>query len=292
MVSFFIKKFEELDYSDIESLVSEGVPESHSLDYKEDYPRKLSKVLTSFANATGGYIVLGIKEEKINGKNTGRPKEILGIKREDHETRITNILISNSQPIIIPKVLAIKVPSSEKDVVIIKIKESYEPIMETYTYRFYIRINDQSLPADYSIVKKLFNNEIYQTEKRIQKIFNFIKDLFKKMTIMSKQKHGVYIAYEICLDGLDCKTEEANDQTQREIFEFGNIMLVFKDDLKYFGSNEDLPLSFYFGRYIIKQNRFLECLAQFAPPDSQRLFPQILSDLKKYCKKYFAIDLN
>lgn len=91
MVSFFIKKFEELDYSDIKSLVSEGVPESHSLDYKEDYTRKLPKVLTSFANATGGYILLGIKEERIDDKKTGRPKEVLGIKREDHETRITNI---------------------------------------------------------------------------------------------------------------------------------------------------------------------------------------------------------
>lgn len=96
--------------------------------------------------------------------------------------------------------ISIDIPDTNKAVVVIKIKESLEPIMDTPSNRFYIRINDQSLPADYGIVKTLFNKEIYQTEKRIQRIFDIIKQFLGEMVIRSSQRRSEKIAYEICLN--------------------------------------------------------------------------------------------
>jgi predicted HTH transcriptional regulator len=290
--SFFTKDFEDVQYSDIQALVINEVRESYIVDYKEDYPKQLAKVLISFANASGGFAILGIKEVRENGKNTGIPKEILGISREDHKIKITNIVVSHSQPVIIPKVKVFQIPGIDKDLVLIKIDESFEPIMETNKRIFPIRINDQSLPADYSIVKKLFNKETYQVQKRIQKNYNIIKEFFNAMKIVSKQKVPHKQAYQICLKQLDYGDLEAHQKTKREIFEFQNVLLIFKDDLKYFGANDFTPISFYFNRYTIKQNGFVECLEGFIPENDQDLFPQILNDIKEFSKRYFSIDLN
>ncbi len=290
--SFFTKRFDDIQYSDIQALVTYEVRESYIIDYKENYPKQLAKVLISFANASGGFVIIGIKEMKENGKNTGIPEDIVGINKEDHETKITNIVISHSQPVIIPKVKVFDIPSSDKEIVFIKINESLEPIMETNKRVFPIRINDQSLPADYSIVKKLFNKEVYQVQKRIQKIFNIIKDFFNKMKIVSKQSVKLDQAYEICLEQVDCINDEAKKKTQREIIEFIKMLQIFKDDLKYFGASDSNPISFYLKRYTLRQNRFIECLHGFIPINDQDLFPQILNDLKNFSKIYFSIDLE
>ena len=292
--SIFKKKFKETEYSDIEALVINKIRESHNIDYKENYPNKstkLAKVLISFANASGGFIIIGIRELKANGKNTGIPDEIIGVDKIDHETKITNILASNSQPTIIPKIKVFEIPNTHKDLILTKIKESIDPIMNSRTNRFPIRINDQSLPADYSIVNKLFHKETYQVKKRINKIFQIIEDFFNKLKVVSVGRRGKYHTYQICLKDLDSNNEETHTKTQREIVEFTSILIVFKEDLKYFGSKESTPTSFYFGRYIIKQNNFIECLDPFQPNSTQNLFSNIISDLKEFSKKYFSIIL-
>jgi len=198
-LSFFEKKIENLEYIDIDNLVCiNKIPESYNLDYKVDYPKneKLAKLMCSFANASGGYIIVGIEEVRVNNKNTGVPDKIIGVDKADHTTKITNIAISHSQPKIVPSVKTIEIVSDPgKVVVIIKIEESIEPIMyysknDSDSNKFFIRINDKKQPADYSILKKLFYKENYlkrmeifqeevrkeQTEFIFHKLGKFYKD--------------------------------------------------------------------------------------------------------------------
>ena len=94
-MSFFINEIEDLTYIDIESLVTDSIPESSSLEYKSSMiePIKLAKVMTAFANGTGGNIVVGIKELLDNNRNkTGLPESIEGIPKEDYVSRIKVII--------------------------------------------------------------------------------------------------------------------------------------------------------------------------------------------------------
>ncbi len=183
-LSFFEKKIENLEYIDIYNLACiNKIPESYNLDYKVNYPKneKLAKLMLSFANASGGYIIIGIEELRVNNKNTGLPDKIIGIDKADHTTKITNITISHSQPKIVPSVKTVELGSNpDKVVVVIKIEESIEPIMyysknDSDSNKFFIRINDKKQPADYSILKKLFHKENYLERMKI-----FEEDILKE----------------------------------------------------------------------------------------------------------------
>lgn len=182
-LSFFEKEVENISYSDLQKLVEiDKIPESYNLDYKLEYPKgnKLPKLIIALANATGGYIIIGVEEEKLNNKNTGIPKKIVGIEKADHMSKITNIILSHSQPKIVPSINQIAFPTdSNKVVVVIKVYEALEPIMyysknDSDSNKWFIRINDKIEPADYSILKKLFYKENY-LERMKRNVENEIK---------------------------------------------------------------------------------------------------------------------
>lgn len=81
------KKIEDISQEDIENLVSDAVPESKTLEYKEkllggsDGERKeFLADISSVANASGGDIIYGIAEQRdANGKPTGIPEKVVGL---------------------------------------------------------------------------------------------------------------------------------------------------------------------------------------------------------------------
>jgi len=176
--NFFQKRLKDIEFSDIENLVKNQVPESFDLDYKEDYPsnKNLAKLMIGLSNASGGYIIIGVKCKQ----DTNIPEVITGIERREHSTKITQIAYSNSQPHICPKIQVFpheNIP--EKDVVIIKMNEAIEPIMLIQGNKFPIRINDKVEYADQSLVKKLFSK---------RNIFNKIEEIKTQMTSLEEEK--------------------------------------------------------------------------------------------------------
>lgn len=158
---FTNKNFSEISLEDIEKLIVEEIRESNELEYKSDYGRRqegLAQEIIALANTEGGYIILGIDEIRINNKNTGIPSEIVGVVRMDHETRITDIAISNSRPKIVPLIRVFKLDfdDNDKDIVVIQIKKSKEPIMFTKKKNYYHRVNDKKSPADHEWVSQRF----------------------------------------------------------------------------------------------------------------------------------------
>lgn len=55
------------------------VREGLKVDYKEDFPKDLPKLITAFANSHGGIVLIGVKADK----ETNEPIEICGIDLED-----------------------------------------------------------------------------------------------------------------------------------------------------------------------------------------------------------------
>ena len=87
MIQIFGKKIDDLQRSDINRLLENGIPESRQLDYK----RKLSIAnssekkefladISAFNNTNGGIIIFGITEKKDqHNNNTGIPDQITPI---------------------------------------------------------------------------------------------------------------------------------------------------------------------------------------------------------------------
>lgn len=75
------KPWVQITKEDIESLVAESVPESHTLDYKQELPDESPKAkldfltdVVAFANASGGDLIFGVRERRVEGKPTAVPE--------------------------------------------------------------------------------------------------------------------------------------------------------------------------------------------------------------------------
>lgn len=227
------KLLRNIKIQDIQSLVDNQIPESYDIDYKQDYPnnKKLAKLIIAFANASGGYIILGIKEKRITDPNSGKekktgiPEKIIGINKGDHSIKITQIILAHSQPKIIPQVHFFGF-SQDKDLVIIKINEAVEPIMYYHSNdkdsnKFFIRINDKIEPADQPLLKKLFSyRPFYQEIHKIHStIFEYQDDIYR---IYEAGRQGriyillglIVIPFNKNLQILDLNSEEVEEFIQ------------------------------------------------------------------------------
>lgn len=103
------KDFDSIDASDIDALVENGVYESKTLEYKEKLPggtdsekKEFLADVSSFANASGGDIIYGIKAAvDDNGKNTGAPESvhtIVGINVDEAKLRLEQTIRSGLAP--------------------------------------------------------------------------------------------------------------------------------------------------------------------------------------------------
>ncbi|MBW4421210.1 MAG: ATP-binding protein [Myxacorys californica WJT36-NPBG1] len=81
------RPFDSIGKDDIESLISNNIPESRTLEYKEALPgnadddkREFLADVSSFANASGGTLIYGVREQRDgSGKTTGFPESIVGL---------------------------------------------------------------------------------------------------------------------------------------------------------------------------------------------------------------------
>jgi hypothetical protein len=155
----FYKSFESISYSDIEDLVvTRKERESINLDYKKileynDNARiELAKDVTAFANSAGGWMIIGV-DEKTN-EIAGVEKAINAQKAEDW---LSNVIVSNTDPIISPRIKLIDIPGSEKAVILIHAEESAnKPHMVKKKNQYYVRHNTTNDPANHFEVRDMF----------------------------------------------------------------------------------------------------------------------------------------
>lgn len=155
----FNKPLAEVSYDDLQNIIEvQKTEEGVNLDYKKEIgspdraKKELAKDVSAFANSQGGYLIIGVSNDK----------QILGIDKLINGRPviewINQILSTNVTPTIIyqdPK--QIEIPNTDRVVIVIHIPESMsKPHMLTEEYSYYIRINDSSKPANHYLVRDMF----------------------------------------------------------------------------------------------------------------------------------------
>lgn len=107
------KAANEITEADLQSLIDDGIGEGTTIDYKESLygsadedKREFLFDVSSFANAAGGYLILGVKEEG------GLPTDLVGLENldaDDVKLRFENMLRDSMKPRI-PGVTMAEVP--------------------------------------------------------------------------------------------------------------------------------------------------------------------------------------
>ncbi|MDD2755346.1 MAG: ATP-binding protein [Methanothrix sp.] len=164
------KRYDQITKEDIEVLISNEIGESRTLDYKEQLPgrkdndkKEFLADISSFANASGGYILYGISEKRSpDGKKTGLPEIAQGLADIiiDEEIRRMDGLIING---IEPRIIGVRIRAIDGflkgPIIIIFIPKSWNsPHMVTLqtTSRFYSRNNAGKYPLDLMEIRSAF----------------------------------------------------------------------------------------------------------------------------------------
>lgn len=177
------KSLEAITEADLQALIENQVVERKTIEYKRDPPGRgdgdkesLCAHVSSFANSSGGDIILG-----IDAKN-GVPREITGVSLEDldqEKLRLENALITGIEPRV-PFNLGVISVEGGKYVIIIRVRKSWNgPHRVSKTHKFYGRTSSGRYALDVGELRTAFNLSVEVVEKirdfraeRIAKIYS------------------------------------------------------------------------------------------------------------------------
>jgi hypothetical protein len=154
------KALDLITEADLQQLVADAVAEGKSIEYKASLPdnthegrREFLADVSSFANAAGGHLIFGIREEN------GVPADVCGIPDADVDAQLLqleNVIRDSIEPRI-PGLTMQPVPlSTEGIALVIRIPHSWaQPHVVSYRrhWRFYSRNSAGKYPLDVSEVR-------------------------------------------------------------------------------------------------------------------------------------------
>lgn len=157
------KRFEHIDFNDIQSLVNNKMPEGKMLEYKlelkissDSEKKEFLYDVSSFANSSGGDIIFGIKD---NGK--GEPVSVVNLNLENGDAIILQIeeLIRTGVNPRIPNIKIKLISDQEDTILLLRIPKSYlAPHQVTIrgTDKFYSRGTNGKFKLDVNELRDLF----------------------------------------------------------------------------------------------------------------------------------------
>ncbi len=190
------KSFLECSIEDLKGILDDqDYRESECLDYKKSFtileiPKskkdavneakaEFRKDVCAFANAQGGYLIYGIKED---GKAV--PHELVGITIEDNNTDAFENTVKNTLQTVFPRVPRFEtayIPFGDKYIVILYIHHDlfspYVFLENNNDYRVFKRVGSSTKVASYAEMKTMFSQSI-TLEKEIERYRKERIDLF------------------------------------------------------------------------------------------------------------------
>ncbi len=231
------KNFNEITKTDIDFLVDNKISEVKTLEYKEKLPgsqdsdkKEFLADISSFANASGGDVIYGIKEAKNKeGKKTGEPEKVVpiqGITADEAKLQIEELIRNGIEPRMPVQIKTFNGYSADHKgfVILIRIPQSFaSPHMVKFknTSRFYCR----NSAGKYQLDVQEIRNAFLSTDSQAERIQNFLKDRLAK--IMAKET-PVSLAAEnrLVLHILPLNSFLNNQRVQ--MHSYGNLTLDFR----------------------------------------------------------------
>jgi hypothetical protein len=146
-----------LEREDLDTLVRNEIPEGLYIEYKEDFPANLAKIVASFANTFGGWILIGVNARNPHNLPESFPGiELAGGPKE----RFRHICRDGINPVPLFTSKILELPGSPgRGVLVARIEESGYPPHITKDGRIYRRNGEGSDPVpetDRYILDRLF----------------------------------------------------------------------------------------------------------------------------------------
>lgn len=155
------KSFEKITLSDLQSLVDNEVLESKYIEYKQSLPgnadaekREFLRDVSSFANAAGGDLIYGIREEDRI------PAEVCGVDIQDIDgarLRLEDIIRYGIEPRI-PGVVIHPIVEGERKVILVRVPKSWTSphVVKFKEWKFYTRDSSGKHSLDVGELKSAF----------------------------------------------------------------------------------------------------------------------------------------
>ncbi|ABO50576.1 putative transcriptional regulator [Desulforamulus reducens MI-1] len=157
MINPFGKPIEQLEEEDLDKLIEAETSEGIYVEYKEDFPTHLAKIVASFANTFGGWILIGVDARNPRNVPTSFPG--IGISN-DPKDRFRNICRDTITPVpLFDSKLILKSADPSRGILVVRIPESSYPPHITRDGRIYRRNMEGSDPVgetDRHILDRLF----------------------------------------------------------------------------------------------------------------------------------------
>ncbi len=177
----FNKPLKDIEYQDVEDLIlvhqqNEGLHiefkgEPKNLDH---FSNELVKDFSSFANSNGGYIILGVEENKTAvGKEFSIKGFLKQYDRKNIEEWINQKMVGNLEPrLFFPEPKVIEIPNLEGRVLFVYyIPESTtKPHFNNVEKRYFNRVNDISTPSTHYLIRDMFES----TRRRYDEFNDFL----------------------------------------------------------------------------------------------------------------------
>jgi hypothetical protein len=187
------KNFDDITKSDIDFLLVNKIVEVKTLEYKEKLPdsqdsdkKEFLADISSFANASGGDVIYGIREARNeDGKKTGEPEEIVpleSITADEAKLQIENLIRAGIEPRITVHVKAIEGYGTDSKgfIILVRIPQSFaSPHMVTFknTSRFYSR----NSAGKYQLDVQEIRNNFLATDSQAERVRSFLQNRLAKV---------------------------------------------------------------------------------------------------------------
>lgn len=162
MININNKSWDKLRFSDVEKFLMNSNDESFFFEFKSDKesPSKLIKEVSAFANTYGGYIFLGIDDDKTISGCTQWTEQRIHVSIHDSITPIPNFAVR-------------KLKRGDKTIFIIKVEEGTMPPYVTGKGEIYERVSSGSFPIKDSYKLNQLYNKRVDNLKRIHNKIEF-----------------------------------------------------------------------------------------------------------------------
>ena len=149
----FAKPFSEIEFDDIKAFCEEWT-EGIRVEYKQEIPNTIPKIVSSFANTLGGILIFGVETNDNNEAKfpiEGMPK------KNGFEETINDATFNGIYPPVTPEVKVYDVPDKPGNVVVlVRVNESPEaPHAIQNETKVYIRVGSTTQPTKLADIDRI-----------------------------------------------------------------------------------------------------------------------------------------